>query len=154
MANDPSHPDSNPGPADAAPTPKPPGTPEPVRGVEDAGAQALSEALRSTSAIVKFLMFALVAAFIFSGVFTVKPNEVAVKLRLGKPIGVGAGQLLKPGLHWNCRIPSMMWCSFRWAKATRSNRPPAGTPRRRRTPRLGGSPRPRGCCRPASMVTL
>jgi membrane protease subunit HflK len=46
-----------------------------------------------------------VAAFIFSGVFTVKPNEVAVKLRLGKPVGVGAGQLLKPGLHWKLPYP-------------------------------------------------
>src|SRR6185503_18542333 len=105
MANDPSQPDPIPGPADAAPAPKPSGAPELPRGVEDAGAQALSEALRSTSTIVKFLMAALVAAFFFSGVFTVKPNEVAVKLRLGKPIGVGAGQLLKPGLHWKLPYP-------------------------------------------------
>src|SRR5438876_7608112 len=105
MADDASHPDSNPGPADAAPTPKRPDAPEPLRGVEDAGAQALSEALRSTSTIVKVLMVALVAAFIFSGVFTVKPNEVAVKLRLGKPVGVGAEQLLKPGLHWKLPYP-------------------------------------------------
>jgi membrane protease subunit HflK len=103
MANDP--PESNPGPADAAPTPKPPEAPESQRGVEDAGAQALSEALRSTSTIVKFLMAGLVAAFIFSGVFTVKPNQVAVKLRLGKPVGVGAAQLLKPGLHWKLPYP-------------------------------------------------
>jgi membrane protease subunit HflK len=105
MANDPSHPDSNPGPADSAPAPKPPESAEPLRGVEDAGAQALSEALRSTSTIVKLLMAALVAAFIFSGVFTVKPNQVAVKLRLGKPVGVGTGQLLKPGLHWKLPYP-------------------------------------------------
>ena len=105
MANDPSHPDPNPAPADAAPAPKPPDVPEPPRGLEDAGAQALSEALRSTSTIVKFLMGALVAAFIFSGVFTVRPNQVAVKLRLGKPVGVGAEQLLKPGLHWKLPYP-------------------------------------------------
>src|SRR6266704_5377059 len=105
MANDPSHPDSNPVPGDAAPAPKPPDAAEPPRGLEDAGAQALSEALRSTSTIVKFLMGALVAAFIFSGVFTVRPNQVAVKLRLGKPVGVGAEQLLKPGLHWKLPYP-------------------------------------------------
>ena len=105
MATDPSHPDSNPAPADAAPAPKPPESPDPQRGIEDAGAQALSEALRSTSTIVKFLMGALVAAFIFSGVFTVRPNQVAVKLRLGKPVGVGAEQLLKPGLHWKLPYP-------------------------------------------------
>src|SRR5438046_7039551 len=82
MANDPSDSDPNQQHADAAATPKPPGAPEPPRGVEDAGAQALSEALRSSFDIVKFLMAALVLAFVFSGVFTVKPNQVAVKLRL------------------------------------------------------------------------
>src|SRR5216117_1056457 len=105
MANDPSNSDSNQQRADAAPTPTPPGAPEPPRGVEDARAQALSEALRSSFGIVKFLMAALVVAFIFSGVFTVKPNQIAVKLRLGKPVGVGAGQLLKPGLHWKLPYP-------------------------------------------------
>src|SRR5947207_8524958 len=104
MANDPSDSGPNQQPADAA-APKPPGAPEPPRGVEDAGAQALSEALRSSFDIVKFLMAGLVVAFIFSGVFTVKPNQVAVKLRLGKPVGVGAGQLLKPGLHWKLPYP-------------------------------------------------
>jgi len=105
MANNPDQPDSNPPPADGTAAPKPADAQERLRGVEDAGAQALSEALRSTSTIVKVLMVALVAAFIFSGVFTVKPNEVAVKLRLGKPVGVGAGQLLKPGLHWKLPYP-------------------------------------------------
>jgi len=104
MANDTSNPDPGPGPANA-PQPNPPDAPERPRGVEDAGAQALSEALRSTSTIVKVLMVALVAAFIFSGVFTVKPNQVAIKLRLGKPVGIGAGQLLKPGLHWKLPYP-------------------------------------------------
>src|SRR5947208_14522583 len=107
MANDPSDSGPNPQPADAA-TPKPPdapGAPESPRGVEDAGAQALSEALRSSFDIVKFLMAALVLAFVFSGVFTVKPNQVAVKLRLGKPVGIGADQLLKPGLHWKLPYP-------------------------------------------------
>src|SRR5580765_6032911 len=103
MANDPSHPDSNPGPADSAP--KPPESAEPLRGVEDAGAQALSEALRSTSTIVKLLMAALVAAFIFPGVFTVHPYPAAHKLRLRNPVGIGPGQLLKPGLHWKLSYP-------------------------------------------------
>src|SRR5439155_21900281 len=105
MADDASHPESNPDPAGAATTPQPAGAPMPPRGVEDAGAQALSEALHSTSTIVKLLMAALVVAFILSGVFTVRPNQVAVKLRLGKPIGVGAEQLLRPGLHWKLPYP-------------------------------------------------
>jgi len=85
-----------------------PGSPTasgPPRGVEDARAQALSEALRSSFDIVKFLMALLVAAFVLSGVFTVKPNQVAIKLRFGRPVGIGAAQLLKPGLHWKLPYP-------------------------------------------------
>src|SRR5207247_188164 len=79
--------------------------PGPAQGAEDAGAQALAEALRSSFNVVKLLMGALVMAFIFSGVFTVKPNQVAIKLRFGSPLGAGAGQLLKPGLHWKFPYP-------------------------------------------------
>src|SRR5438552_2309261 len=79
--------------------------PGPARGAEDASAQALSEALRSSFNIVKLLMGALLAAFILSGVFTVKPNQVAIKLRFGRALGVGAGQLLRPGLHWKLPYP-------------------------------------------------
>ena len=105
MATDSSHSDSTPGPVPAAGSPRPPGPPEPARGAEDAGAQALSEALRSSSTVVKFLIGVLVLAFVSSGVFTVKPNQVAVKLRFGKLVGVGAEQLLKPGLHWKLPYP-------------------------------------------------
>jgi modulator of FtsH protease HflK len=72
---------------------------------DDAGAQALSEALRSSFTVVKFLVGILVAAFFVSGVFTVKPNQVAIKLRFGKPVGIGADRLLKPGLHWKFPYP-------------------------------------------------
>jgi modulator of FtsH protease HflK len=71
----------------------------------DAGAQALSEALHSSFSIVKFLMFGLVVAFLASGVFTVKPNQVAVLLRFGRPVGVGPEQILQPGLHWKLPAP-------------------------------------------------
>src|SRR5437870_3072848 len=93
MNDDPTHPG-------AGPT-----GPGPAQGAEDAGAQALAEALRSSFNVVKLLMGALVMAFIFSGVFTVKPNQVAIKLRFGSPLGAGAGQLLKPGLHWKFPYP-------------------------------------------------
>src|SRR5947208_3328829 len=105
MGNDPLHPEPEHQPASGTATPGPAAGPEPARGVEDASARALSEALRSSFNIVKLLMLALVAAFILSGVFTVKPNEVAIKLRFGQPIGVGAEQLLKPGLHWKFPYP-------------------------------------------------
>src|SRR2546425_996808 len=82
-------------------------TPKPAApsNVEDPSAQALSDALRSSFNIVKFLMGLLVAAFIVSGIFTVKPNQVAVVLRFGKPRGTGPEQLLKPGLHWALPYP-------------------------------------------------
>lgn len=100
----------SPDPADhmdsPAPTPAPgsPGRAHPPS-VEDAGTQALSDALRSSFTVVKLLMLVLVAAFIISGVFTVKPNEQAVVLRFGRPVGVGADQLLQPGLHWKFPYP-------------------------------------------------
>ena len=68
--------------------------------VEDVSTQALSEALQSSFHIVRLLMVILVVLFFGSGMFTVEPNEVAVRLRFGKPMGTGADQLLKPGWHW------------------------------------------------------
>jgi len=71
----------------------------------DAGSQALAEALRSSFGIVKILMGILVAVFIFSGVFQVGPQERAILLRFGKPVGSGANALYGPGLHWSFPYP-------------------------------------------------
>jgi membrane protease subunit HflK len=65
---------------------------------EEAGSQALGEALRSSFFIVQIIMVALVLVFIGSGFFTVKPQEQAIVLRLGKP--VDGGRLFNPGPHW------------------------------------------------------
>lgn len=73
--------------------------------VDDAGSQALSEALRSSFAIVKIIMIALVVVFIGSGIFTVPPNQKAVVLRFGKPSSATSEQLLGPGLHWSWPYP-------------------------------------------------
>ncbi len=85
------------------------GAPEPeaemVSEVDDPSTRALSEALRSSFAIVKVLMVILVVIFFSSGVFQVKENEAAVILRLGKPVGQGAEVALKPGLHWAFPYP-------------------------------------------------
>ena len=81
-----------------------PGAPAPVT-AEDAGSQALSEALKSSFAIIKIVMVILVIVFLCSGIFTVSSQEVAVILRFGKPIGGGAGRLLRPGLHWSFPYP-------------------------------------------------
>lgn len=103
MSNDHSHPGPDPVPKAAAPAPEAAPTPPPA--AEDAGALALAEALRSSFKIVKFLMVALLVAFFASGIFTVKPNQIAIKLRFGSPVGDGAERLLKPGLHWKFPYP-------------------------------------------------
>ena len=72
---------------------------------DDAGSQALSEALRSSFAIIKFVMVALVVVFLASGIFQVGQQEEAVVLRFGKTIGTGEQALLGPGLHWSFPYP-------------------------------------------------
>ena len=76
----------------------------PVTG-EDAGSQALAEALGSSFAIVKVVMVLMVVAFFASGFFTVGPQEKAVILRFGKPVGEGSKALLTAGLHWSLPYP-------------------------------------------------
>jgi modulator of FtsH protease HflK len=72
---------------------------------DDAGSQALAEAMRSSFAIVKFVMVVLVIVFLASGIFQVGPQEKAVILRFGKPVGEGQKALLGPGLHWSFPYP-------------------------------------------------
>jgi len=72
---------------------------------DDAGSRALSDALRSSFLIVKILMALLVVLFFASGFFTVGPQERAVKLRFGKPVGEGDKALLGPGAHWSWPAP-------------------------------------------------
>jgi modulator of FtsH protease HflK len=72
----------------------------------DAGSQALSEALRSSFGIVKVLMAVLVGIFVCSGIFKLGPDERAIKLRLGRPVGQGEKALLGPGgLHFSLPYP-------------------------------------------------
>ena len=71
----------------------------------DSGSQALAEALRSSFAIVKVVMLLLLALFVFSGFFTVGPQERAIKLRFGKPVGEGDKALLGAGAHWAWPYP-------------------------------------------------
>ena len=80
-------------------------TPPRVTGSEDASSQALNEALGSSFILVRILGVLLLGAFIFSCVFTVNPNEVAIVLRFGKPVGIGPDQLLRQGLHWAFPYP-------------------------------------------------
>ena len=50
-------------------------------------------------------MVLMVLAFFGSGFFTVGPQEKAVILRFGKPVGEGQKALLRPGLHWSFPYP-------------------------------------------------
>ncbi len=89
------------------PTKKPERTepvPAPVT-PEDAGSQALAEALRSSFGLIKFVMLLLLVVFFASGFFTVGPQERAIILRFGKPVGEGEKALLGPGLHWSFPYP-------------------------------------------------
>jgi membrane protease subunit HflK len=78
---------------------------QPALEVQDAGTQALAEALRSSFFIVKIVMLLMVVAFFCSGFFTVGASEKAVILRFGKPVGEGDKALLGPGWHWSFPFP-------------------------------------------------
>jgi modulator of FtsH protease HflK len=84
--------------------PHPPAAPEPPP-MEDAGSQALSEALKSSFAIVKIVMILLLVVFICSGFFKVGNQEKAIILRNGRPVGEGNKALLGAGLHWSFPAP-------------------------------------------------
>ena len=75
---------------------QPPAAPPEV--ADDAGSQALADALKRSFAIVKVIMGGLVVLFLFSGFFTVGPQQKAIILRFGTP--VGGGKLYGPGAHW------------------------------------------------------
>jgi modulator of FtsH protease HflK len=72
---------------------------------EDTTGQALAEALRSSFVVIKILMAGLVVFFLCSGMFTVGPQEKAILLRMGRPVGVGTNALRGPGFHWAFPAP-------------------------------------------------
>src|ERR1035437_3930197 len=72
---------------------------------QDAGSQALAEALRSSFVIVKIALVALVVIIFAAGFFTVGPQEKAVILRFGTPQGEDQKMLLGAGLHWSLPYP-------------------------------------------------
>jgi membrane protease subunit HflK len=98
MSDEPDHPHHEHG--HGVTTEVPPPAPPPNDWPEDAGAQALSDALRRSFDIIKVLMIGLVVVFLFSGFFTVGTQERAIILRFGKPVGGGDGEMLGPGPHW------------------------------------------------------
>jgi membrane protease subunit HflK len=83
------------------------GAPEPQHEapMEDSSTQALSDALKSSFLVVRIVMAGLIVLFFASGIFTVGPQEIAIKLLFGAPTGTGEAALLKPGLHWSFPYP-------------------------------------------------
>lgn len=79
--------------------------PPAVKPFEDAGTQALSEALASSFKLVKVIMILLVVVFLGSGIREVGSHERAIKLQFGKPVGVGEAALLESGWHWAWPYP-------------------------------------------------
>src|SRR5581483_2016984 len=71
----------------------------------DSGSEALTEALRSSFWIIKLVMFLLLIVFLGSGFFTVEPQEQAMIIRLGRPVGTGQKALLGPGFHLSFPYP-------------------------------------------------
>jgi membrane protease subunit HflK len=71
----------------------------------DSDSQALAEALQSSFSIVKYVMVGLFVLFPFVGMFKVEPQQKAIILRFGKPVGEGEQALLSSGLHWSWPYP-------------------------------------------------
>lgn len=82
----------------------PPAAPLPPETPLDPGSQALAAALKSSFGIVKVAMVVLVIVFLCSGFFTVGPQERAIVLRFGKPVG-GERALLSQGLKFALPYP-------------------------------------------------
>lgn len=78
----------------------------PMADSDDTNTRALADALEKCFVIVRFLMAAMVILFLFSGMFTVQQNEVAVVLRFGKPVGdTVQEQVKRPGFHFAFPYP-------------------------------------------------
>lgn len=78
---------------------------------EDAGTEALSDALRVSFRFLKFAMVALIVIFLIQGIFHTSPGEVRIKLRFGRPVrvslgaGRGKGYVMDSESGWHIRWP-------------------------------------------------
>ena len=65
-----------------------------------------AKALRLSFNALKIMVGGLVFYYIvFSGLFTVKQDEIAIILRWGRIVGTGEGRILQPGFHWSFPEP-------------------------------------------------
>lgn len=80
------------------PAGKEPKEPAQPKVIEDAGTQALSDALKSSFWFVKVIFALLILGLFLSCFRQVHPHEVAVVLRFGKALGSGKEQIKQPGM--------------------------------------------------------
>lgn len=87
-------------------TPPAGGAPVKPAVIDDAGTQALSDALGSSFLFIKIIIIALVAGLVLSCFRSVESSEVAVILRFGRPIAGADGKVVRsPGFHWAFPYP-------------------------------------------------
>ncbi len=71
----------------------------------DPAQQSLADALRVSFGLLKWVMAILVVVYLFTGVFSVSPQERAVRLRFGKLVGAEGQQVYGPGWHFGLPYP-------------------------------------------------
>jgi membrane protease subunit HflK len=67
--------------------------------------QSLADALKVSFFVLKIVMILLLLAYAASGVFSVRPQENAVRLSFGKIIGQAGNQVYGPGWHFGWPYP-------------------------------------------------
>lgn len=69
------------------------------------GLQALGDALNLSFRAFRWVVFALLASYLASGIFVVKQYEKAFVLHFGRVAGLGQERIREPGLHWSLPRP-------------------------------------------------
>jgi len=72
---------------------------------DDAGRQALADALRVSFRLLTLAIIILGIAYLLSGVFSVREHERAYVLLLGRIAGIADDRIKEPGLHWTLPKP-------------------------------------------------
>ena len=74
----------------------------------DPASQSLAQALKVSFRLLGAIMVILIVVYVFTGIFTVKPDQQAVVLRFGKVVGARGefrGNVLPPGPHFGWPYP-------------------------------------------------
>lgn len=71
----------------------------------DPAQQSLADALRVSFAVLKVLMVFLFICYLFTGIFRVESDEVAVRLQFGRIVGEPGKQVYGPGWHFGLPYP-------------------------------------------------